>query len=75
MKRKKEGVQTKKCHRHSIYGKQQMPDQALQVEMLQGSRMSPGTIVHLSGEGAGYFERKSFQVTLEIVWSGVEVLA
>ena len=75
------GVEVEQCYRHELYGEQQLPDKILQVEMLHDAiehRGSPGIMVLLSGDGAGYLQRKGFQVTLERVLSmgwGVELLA
>ena len=49
-----------------------MPDRALQVEMLHDcikNRVTPGVMVLLTGDGAGYARGKGFQVTLESVHS------
>ena len=73
------GVQVELCNRHG-HGEQQMPDRALQMEILHDcitNLDSPGVMVLLTGDRAGYSRGKGFQVNLESVhsmgWS-VEVL-
>ena len=78
-KMKQNGVEVELCHRHG-HGEQEMPDRTLQVEMLNDCikyKASPGTMVLLTGDGAGYTRGKGL-VTLENIhgmgWS-VELLA
>ena len=49
-------------------GEQETPEQWLQLRMLEDSldyMENPGTIVLLTGDGAGYDERRGFHSTLE----------
>ena len=64
-------MEVEPCNLHG-HGEQQMPDRALQVEMLHDcikNRVTPGVMVLLTGDGAGYARGKGFQVTLESVHS------
>lgn len=50
------------------YGEQGVPDQFLQLKMLEDAfdfNGDPGTVVLLSGDGAGYREGRGFHSTLE----------
>lgn len=49
-------------------GEQEMPDRVLQLRMLEDAldyNGDPGTVVLLTGDGAGYFEGAGFHSTLE----------
>ena len=49
-------------------GEQEMPDQALQLQMLRDALKyngDPGIVAMLTGDGAGYLEGAGFHVTLE----------
>ena len=62
-------------------GEQEMPDRLLQLRMLEDAldyNGDPGIAVLLTGDGAGYFEGKGFQVAIERMYRKdwrVEVLS
>ena len=66
-----EGVQTEIFDRSEMGGSERnVPDLYLQKEMLRDGlqrRDSPGTIVLLTGDGAGYYQGKGFLDVLEIL--------
>ena len=51
-------------------GEQEIPDQRLQLEMMKDALINsddPGTVVVLTGDGAGYVEGAGFQSALEVM--------
>ncbi len=77
-----QGVQVALFNRiRSDLGEQEIPDQRLQLEMMKDALIcadDPGTVVLLTGDGAGYLEGIGFQSALELMhqrgWR-VEVLS